>query len=104
MTMPMDCQQQHQHQQQHHQQQQQQLQHQQLHQQSQLHVRDELLNKGLSNSILYPAALANLPQEVLLNLVQSGHLQIQEQGKFHIKLSSHQFSCGHARLVEIFRY
>lgn len=55
-------------------------QHQQQLQQSQLHTRDDM-NKVLSNSILYPAALANLPQEVLLNLVQSGHLQIQEQGK-----------------------
>lgn len=43
-------------------------------------------NKGLNlsnmGSVLYPAAaLANLPQEVLLSLVQGGHLQIhQEEG------------------------
>lgn len=35
------------------------------------------------NSVLYPAAaLANLPQEVLLSLVQGGHLQVQEEGEF----------------------
>lgn len=36
------------------------------------------------NSVLYPAAaLANIPQEVLLSLVQAGHLQVhQEEGNF----------------------
>lgn len=46
------------------------------------------LNSNNLGSLLYPAsALANLPQEVLLSLVQGGHLQIhQEDGKFY-KLS-----------------
>lgn len=41
------------------------------------------LNSSNMGSLLYPAAaLANLPQEVLLSLVQGGHLQIhQEDGK-----------------------
>lgn len=41
------------------------------------------LNSNNMGSLLYPAAaLANLPQEVLLSLVQGGHLQIhQEDGK-----------------------
>lgn len=48
---------------------------------------DDSASKGLNSnnmgSLLYPAAaLANLPQEVLLSLVQGGHLQIhQEDGK-----------------------
>lgn len=48
---------------------------------------DDSSSKGLNSnnmgSLLYPAAaLANLPQEVLLSLVQGGHLQIhQEDGK-----------------------
>lgn len=32
------------------------------------------------NNLLYPAALVNLPQEVLMNLVQSGRLQVEEEG------------------------
>lgn len=45
--------------------------------------------KGLNNSmnsVIYPAAaLANLPQEVLLGLVQAGHLQVhQEEGEFYV--------------------
>lgn len=45
--------------------------------------------KGLNNSmnsVIYPAAaLANLPQEVLLGLVQAGHLQVhQEEGEFFL--------------------
>lgn len=42
------------------------------------------MNVNNMNSMLYPAAaLANLPQEVLLGLVQAGHLQVhQEDGKF----------------------
>lgn len=44
------------------------------------------LNSNNMGSLLYPAAaLANLPQEVLLSLVQGGHLQIhQEDGKNHL--------------------
>lgn len=39
-------------------------------------------NAGLG-SVLYPAAaLANLPQEVLLSLVHTGHLQVQEEGVY----------------------
>lgn len=43
---------------------------------------DEARNVNM-NSVLYPAAaLANIPQEVLLSLVQAGHLQVhQEEGK-----------------------
>lgn len=72
----------HQQPEQHHQQQMQipnSAQHQQQH--------DDSSSKGLNSnnmgSLLYPAAaLANLPQEVLLSLVQGGHLQIhQEDGK-----------------------
>lgn len=63
------------------------------HQQQQIHApsstqqHDDSSSKGINSnnmgSLLYPAAaLANLPQEVLLSLVQGGHLQIhQEDGK-----------------------
>lgn len=51
----------------------------------QIQVRDELGkafgNNNNLNNLLYPAALVNLPQEVLMNLVQSGHLQVEEEGK-----------------------
>lgn len=56
-------------------------------QQQQQQQHDDSSSKGLNSnnmgSLLYPAAaLANLPQEVLLSLVQGGHLQIhQEDGK-----------------------
>lgn len=45
---------------------------------------DEVRNVNM-NSVLYPAAaLANIPQEVLLSLVQAGHLQVhQEEGKIY---------------------
>lgn len=45
---------------------------------------DEARNINM-NSVLYPAAaLANIPQEVLLSLVQAGHLQVhQEEGNFY---------------------
>lgn len=37
------------------------------------------INSSMS-SVLYPAAaLANLPQEVLLSLVQAGHLQVHQE-------------------------
>lgn len=49
-----------------------------------IQVRDELgkafANNSSLNSLLYPSALVNLPQEVLMNLVQSGHLQVEEEG------------------------
>lgn len=32
------------------------------------------------NNLLYPGALDNLPQVVLMNLVQNGHLQVGEEG------------------------
>lgn len=55
-------------------------------QQSQIQIREELAkgfaNNNNLNNLLCPAALANLPQEVLLNLVQSGHLQVEEEGIF----------------------
>lgn len=55
-----------------------------LRQQQQHHHDDftrSLPNAGLG-SVLYPAAaLANLPQEVLLSLVHTGHLQVQEEGE-----------------------
>lgn len=63
------------------------------HHQQQIHTpnatqsHDDSAAKGINSnnmgSLLYPAAaLANLPQEVLLSLVQGGHLQIhQEDGK-----------------------
>lgn len=70
----------HQQQEQHHQQQQQQ------HTSNSTQQHDDAVAKGINSnnmgSLLYPAAaLANLPQEVLLSLVQGGHLQIhQEEG------------------------
>ncbi len=74
-----------------HQQQQQQEQHHHHNQQSHTsnsaqHHEDsssKAINSNNMGSLLYPAAaLANLPQEVLLSLVQGGHLQIhQEDGK-----------------------
>lgn len=49
-----------------------------------IQVRDELgkafANSNNLNSLLYPSALVSLPQEVLMNLVQSGHLQVGEEG------------------------
>lgn len=36
------------------------------------------------NNLFHPAALVNLPQEVLMNLVQTGHLQVEEQGNVSI--------------------
>jgi hypothetical protein len=53
--------------------------------QQQKHQHEDYMNSmstaGLG-SVLYPAAaLANLPQEVLLSLVQAGHLQVQDEGK-----------------------
>lgn len=52
--------------------------------QQQIQVREELGkafgNSSSLNSLIYPQALVNLPQEVLMNLVQSGHLQVEEEG------------------------
>ncbi|XP_031640953.1 serum response factor homolog [Contarinia nasturtii] len=52
-------------------------------QSQQIQVRDELgkafANNSNLNSLLYPQALVSLPQEVLMNLVQSGHLQVGEE-------------------------
>lgn len=52
------------------------------HHQSQHDADTKGLNNSM-NSVIYPAAaLANLPQEVLLGLVQAGHLQVhQEEGE-----------------------
>lgn len=56
--------------------------------QQSIQVRDELskafANSNSLNSLLYPSALVNLPQEVLMNLVQSGHLQVEEEGNILI--------------------
>lgn len=39
------------------------------------------------NSVLYPSTLANIPQDVLLSLVQAGHLQLHtEEGKLRISV------------------
>lgn len=50
-----------------------------------IQVRDDLSknfgNSGNLNSLLYPSAFVNLPQDVLMNLVQSGRLQVEEEGK-----------------------
>lgn len=53
-----------------------------------IQVRDEL---GSLNSLLYPPALVNLPQEVLMNLVQSGHLQVEEEGNDHASFTFHYY-------------
>lgn len=54
-------------------------------QSQQIQVRDELgkafANSSNLNSLLYPQSLVSLPQEVLMNLVQSGHLQVGEEGQ-----------------------
>lgn len=57
------------------------------------------LNSNNMGSLLYPAAaLANLPQEVLLSLVQGGHLQIhQEDGKNSINFLKRNFVSGKVR-------
>lgn len=50
-----------------------------------IQVRDDLGkafgNTSSLNSLLYPSSFVNLPQEVLMNLVQSGRLQVEEEGK-----------------------
>lgn len=41
----------------------------------------EIKNSNLGN-VVYPAALGNIPQDVLLGLVQTGHLQFHtDEGK-----------------------
>lgn len=61
----------------------------------QLQVRDELgkafANNSSLNNLLYPSALVNLPQEVLMNLVQSGHLQVEEEGNFRFQSGACDF-------------
>lgn len=45
---------------------------------------NNLIKSNLCN-VLYPSALANLSQDVLMNLVQSGHLQIQtDEGRLRL--------------------
>lgn len=71
-------------QQKHQEQQQQHQQSQQKQSQQSIQIR-EGLTKGFGansnlNNLLHPAALAKLPNEMLLNLVQSGHLQVEEEG------------------------
>lgn len=65
--------------------------HQQLHQvqqQIQQSQHQDLIKHNLGN-VLYPSALSNLPQEVLVNLVNAGHLQIQtDDGEFFFIISS----------------
>lgn len=89
----------HQQQQHHHHQHHQLLQHQQQQQHQHHHsttdgeAAQSKVSHGAANamppggSVMYPAAaLANVPQDVLLSLVQAGHLQVhQEEGKCHRK-------------------
>lgn len=61
---------------------------QQVQQQIQQSQHQDLIKHNLGN-VLYPSALSNLPQEVLVNLVNAGHLQIQtDEGKkiFFLKI------------------
>lgn len=44
------------------------------------------------NNVLYPAALDSLPQVVLMNLVQSGHLQVEGEGKLKVTLPNNKRS------------
>lgn len=56
----------------------------QLIQQSHQHQEDSKSLNNMSSVIYSAAALANLPQEMLLGLVQAGHLQVhQEEGTYH---------------------
>lgn len=63
-----------------------------------IQVRDELGkafgNSTSLNSLLYPSAFVNLPQEVLMNLVQSGRLQVEEEGNYEFLDESHRFISG----------
>lgn len=56
-----------------------------------IQVRDDLGkafgNTSSLNSLLYPSSFVNLPQEVLMNLVQSGRLQVEEEGKDFDRIS-----------------
>lgn len=59
-------------------------------------MRDQLsqpfgTNNSLNN-VLYPASLDSLPQVVLMNLVQSGHLQVEGEGKLKVTLPNNKRS------------
>lgn len=77
----------------------------------QIQARDELGkafgNSSSLNSLICPQALANLPQEVLMNLVQSGHIQVGGEGKIFQSIWFHFFRsslCLICIVWLIFRY